>query len=1072
MKTPLARLVAVVGLGVTAVAATIAILSSPKTAPATAAASKPVAVSAASAPKPPAAVTATLEVFPTGLKLESRRAARQLVVTARVDGEARDVTHLAQIRSGDDRVAKVDHARVMAAGDGRTSLSISWEGQELQVPVNVTNFADPDPIAFKFETMPLLTTQGCATGSCHGSPVGKAGFTLSLFGYDPTIDRRSLTRDGFSRRVDVMQPEESLLLKKPLLELAHVGGKRLRHGETPFETLLAWISEGANVDLPAVECERIVVTPGPERVLSQPFFTQQLSVLAHYTDGSFRDVTAIARFDTSNSEIATVDPKGLVTGKSRGQAAISVRYLAELQSVYFTVIEEVPGFAWTAAPEFNVVDTLVNAKLRQLKYLPAGTCDDATFVRRVHLDLTGLIPTADDARRFIASTAPDKRAKLVDELLAGEAFARFWALKQADLMRVSKTRLAEGRAEAFSAWLVDAVRRDLPYDEFARKLLTATGDSRKVPEANFFVAIPGPQERTEMTAQLFLGSRLECAKCHNHPYEKWTMRDYYSLSAVFARTAVDQGIVQRAASGETLHPTTNETMKSWGATDATAAEADRRGPFVAWLTQPDNPLFARVEANRIWAHLLGRGIVDPVDDFRSSNPPANVPLLDALAREFVKSGYRRKELIRLICNSQTYQRSMASTPFNESDELLFSHARPRLLTAEQLKDAVGVAARTLAPIQSLPEQIAASRAAMNKRLTELDKDFPAWVERATADVAARDFWMGSWYAVGPFAAKNRDEPGEQEFGPEQFPVNYAASFDEGRRRWRLRTEWNDPEPPYPLDVPKDSTVYLSRQIYSRDARTLQVTARANGMIWCNGKPALTEPLAGERRVQIRLEPGLTHLVMKVASREDDTQFRFSPIDGRGGRGGRGAGRGPGRGPAAPVRMPVLPQAFAVLAKPAAERMPDELAALREDYPQMDEAFLALQQRLAAQQQYMDYATQRPYPEAESFMTAFGQPKRETACSCERSGAPTLLQALELLNGTVMRRAVESGANRYESMENAGIVDELYLSALARFPTDTERKSATAFLAGAPVRREAVMDLLWSVLNTREFLFQH
>ncbi|MEY4815565.1 MAG: hypothetical protein RLZZ162_2638, partial [Verrucomicrobiota bacterium] len=633
-----------------------------------------------------------LEVEPAALNLASRRASRQLVVTATIDGQARDVSHLAQILSSDERVVRIDGTRAtaFAAGDGKASLTIAFAGQKLSVPVNVAHFAAPDPVLFTFETMAVLTKQGCATGSCHGSPQGKAGFALSLFGYDPAIDRRSLTRDGFSRRLDMVQPEESLLLRKPLLELAHVGGKRLRQGETPYETLLLWISEGANVDLPTAECERIVVAPSTDRVLKAPYLTQQLSVLAHYSDGQVRDVTRIATYETSSADLATVDAHGRVTGRRRGQAAISVRYLAHLQSVYFTVIEDQQNFVWQAPAEANFIDTHVNAKLRELQFLPAETCDDATFVRRLHLDLTGLIPTADEARQFLESTAADKRAQLIEALLASEAFARFWSLKQADLMRVSKTRLKHGRAEAFSEWLVEAQRRDLPYDEFARTLLTAVGDTRVVPEANFFVAIPGPEERTEMTAQLFLGSRLECAKCHNHPYEKWTMRDYYSLGAVFARTTVDQDVVQLAATGETLHPTTQQPVRPWGGADA-ALDADRRGPFAAWLTQPDNPFFARVEVNRIWAHLLGRGIVDPVDDFRSSNPPANGPLLDALAQEFVKGGYRRKRIVQLICNSQTYQRSMATNAFNASDEILFSHARPRLLTAEQLKDAVGTA---------------------------------------------------------------------------------------------------------------------------------------------------------------------------------------------------------------------------------------------------------------------------------------------------------------------------------------------------------------------------------------------
>lgn len=1002
------------------------------------------------------------EVYPASLTLGSQRASRQLVVTAEIDGELRDVTHLTEIRSSSDRIVKVAQAHASAAGDGAALLSVSWQGKTVQVPVTVSNYAAPDPVGFKFETMAVLTKQGCATGSCHGSPQGKAGFSLSLFGYDPTIDKRSLTRDGFSRRLDVLQPEESLLLRKPLMELAHVGGKKLRHGETPYETLLTWIAEGANVDLPAVECERIVVYPGMDRVLKSPYLTQQLSVLAHYSDGSVRDVTAIATYDTSNREIASVDPKGRITGQHRGQAAISVRYLAQLQSVYFTVIEDVPNFAWQAPAEVSFIDTLVNAKLKQLQYLPAGTCDDATFVRRLHLDLTGLIPTAEDARRFIESKAPDKRARLIDELLQGEAFARFWALKQADLMRVSKTRLKDGRAEAFSEWLVEAQWRDLPYDEFARTLLTATGDSREVAPANFFLAIPGSEERTEMTAQLFLGSRLECAKCHNHPYEKWTMRDYYSLGAVFARTLVDQGFVRMDSTGETLHPTTKEPVRPWGEIKDSAATVDRRSAFAGWLTEPNNPFFARVEVNRIWAHLLGRGIVDPVDDFRSSNPPANGPLLDALAQEFVKGGYRRKHIIRLICNSQTYQRSLETTAFNESDELLFSHARPRLLTAEQLKDAVGLAARTLAPTQAMPAQIAASRAALDQRRAELTKDFSAWMARATTEVAARDFWMGSWYAVGPFSGGSAQETRQQEFGPEQGTPDLTATFDGGRRHWQMHPEWNDPNPIYTIDCPKGSSVYLARQIFSREARTLPVTVRGSGTIWVNGQPALKQPLAGngDRRVSIELAAGMNHLVMRFTSRQDEAQFRFraempKPADG-----------------SAPEALTLPPHVVALLAKPASPRSSEDLQALQAAYPETDESFRTLQAKLASQQQHLEYATQRPYPESMPFMVAFGQPKRETACSCERATAPTLLQALELLNGSMVHQAAKAGTGIYDPLDETRLLDEIYLSALARFPSTKERDSGRQFLAQAEKRGDAVMDLLWSVLNTREFLFQH
>ncbi len=1053
MKRPLSRLGLLSALSLTAIVFVACVMPDSNTAATAGSTLQPTSA------MPTKSAVARLEVYPTDMKLESRRAARQLVVTAEVNGELRDVTHLATFRSSNERVVKINRGAATAAGDGAAKLTVTWGGQSVDVPVTVANYTQPDPVLFKFETMAVLTKQGCATGSCHGSPMGKAGFALSLFGYDPTIDRRSLTRDGFSRRINSVEPTESLILRKPLMELDHVGGKRLHKDEAPYQTLLTWIAEGANVDLPAVECVRLVVFPGPDRVLKAPHLTQQLSVLAYYSDGRVCDVTSIATYDTSSAELAVVDAGGRVTGRQRGQAAISVRYLSQVQSVNFTAIEDVPGFVWKAPPEASFVDTLVNAKLKQLQYLPAETCDDATFVRRLYLDLTGLIPTGDDARRFIESKAPDKRAKLIDTLLASEDFARFWALKDADLMRVSKTRLRDGRAEIFSNWLVDAQRQDMPYNDFARRLLTATGDTRVVPEANFILAMPTPQERTETTAQLFLGSRLDCTKCHNHPYEKWTMNDYYSLSAVFARTASDQNVVSTVASGETVHPLTKAEMKPWGFI-AETAEVGRRTQFANWLTQAENPFFARVEVNRIWAQLLGRGIVEPVDDFRSSNPPSNGPLLDALAKEFVAGGYRRKQIIRLICNSQTYQRATTTTTFNATDETLFSHARPRLLSAEQLKDAVGLAAGTLVPLNTTPEQLARNETELAQRRAVLEPGFNAWLENAAADAASRDFWMGGWYAVGPFSIDPNDEKATDAFGPELTPVDFTASFDHGKRQWHPRPEWNDPEPTYTMDAPKDATFYVAREIFSREPRTFTVVALGNGMIWLNGKPMLKEPLkAEEATVTVKLAAGRNLLLMKITGKEEEASFRFRPNEDA------PAANGPGR-------MALLPQVVGLLAQPLVRLTTAEREVIHGYYPQMDEAYLALLRRQAFKPTTAAFATQRSVPEADPFMAAFGQPKRETACSCERVSAPTLLQALELLNGKTLYSSVQTGSNRYAKLGEDELLEQLYLSALARFPATTERAAGRQFLALAAKREEAVMDLLWSVLNTREFLFQH
>ncbi|MGV3724184.1 MAG: DUF1553 domain-containing protein [Actinomycetota bacterium] len=812
-----------------------------------------------------------LEVYPSEVIIDRRRGYRQLVVTGYVGGEPHDFTHAAKTRIANEKVATVLGGRVAPTGNGQTVIKVALGSRSIVVPVRVTGFAKPDPVRFQLETLPSLTKQGCSTGSCHGAPHGKGGFALSLFGYDPRADRIALTRDGFNRRVNVLEPKESLILKKPLLEVPHVGGKRLRKTDAAYRILHDWVYAGARADDAEPSCERIEIQPGPGRVLRAPNLTQQLSVLAYYDDGTTRDVSAIAAYESSLPSVASVDDNGRITGRERGQAAITIRYLDRLESYFITVVQDVPGFVWKASPENGWIDQLVNRKLKQLQYLPSGTCADEVFIRRVSLDLTGLLPSPDRVRKFLADcarerngamgqrkdsvkgstgqrvngaaappkalthlpvdplTSPKTRARLIDELLETEEYARFWALKKADLMRVSPKRLKDGGADRFAAWLVDAVRANMPHDRFAREILTSAGDTRTVAAANYFLAIPSTEERTEMTAQIFMGSRVECAKCHNHPFESWTMRDYYSISAVFARTQTDKLVVKLASTGEALNPATREPLRPWGMSEEQArsqSQADRRTFFVDWLTRPGNPFFARVEVNRIWSDLLGRGIVEPIDDFRSSNPPSNVPLLDALAKELEQSGFDRKHMIRLICNSRTYQRSTDTNRFNETDEKLFSHARIRLLTAEQVKDAIAVATRALPP-----------------------------------------------------------------------------------------------------------------------------------------RPA------------------------------DDAQ------------------------------------------RPR-------------------------------------YATQRAYSDGAALTTAFGQPQRDTACTCERQTSPTLLQALELLNGGGAHQMARTGSASYAQLPNAALVEELYLAALSRKPNAKEKATTLAYLGKAPDRAEAVMDLVWTLVNTQEFLFQH
>ncbi|MFM7321878.1 MAG: DUF1549 domain-containing protein, partial [Armatimonadota bacterium] len=690
-----------------------------------------------------------LSVEPAAVRLDGARDGRQVVLTGRASGRPVDRTHVARWVSRNPKVARVVAGRILPVGDGATEVVAIDGAARIVVPVRVTAVRRRDPIDFHREVIPVLTKQGCAGGSCHGSPQGKGGFSLSLFGYDPAIDRISLTRDAGNRRVNRFEPDESLMLRKPRLKVPHVGGRRLRPGDAAYPILRNWIAEGARAEAEGVACVSLTVAPGDGRVLAAPGRTQQLAVTARFADGTVRDVTRIAHFESSHPGVAEVDARGKVTGIGRGQAAISVRYLQHLESVQMAVLAPVPKFIWKPVPEFNAIDRVVNQRLRLFRVTAAPTCDDATFLRRVSLDLTGLPPSPDEVRGFLADRSPDKRARCIDRLLDGDAFARHQALRKADLMRVSAQRLPGGRAELLARWLAEGWRRNLPWDVVARELVVASGDTRTVAPANFLVAIATPEDRTEMTSQLFLGSRIQCAKCHNHPYEKWTMNDYYAISASFARTVGDGWTVRDVAQGETEHPVRKTRMAPWGATAGTEP-ANRRAAFADWLVSKENPLFAKVEANRIWADLLGRGIVEPVDDFRSSNPPANPALLDLLTRRFKDSGFDRKDLIRFICNSQTYQRSTRTDANNGADDQWFSHARTRLLTAEQLQDAVGLVAGVL-------DQPVANEAAINslgvrvdrRRAGRQDADLARIAElgRTVGGLAWR---AGAWRIAGPF----------------------------------------------------------------------------------------------------------------------------------------------------------------------------------------------------------------------------------------------------------------------------------------------------------------------------------
>ncbi|MEQ8788503.1 MAG: DUF1549 and DUF1553 domain-containing protein [Pirellulaceae bacterium] len=642
---------------------------------------------------------ARIEVFPEAIELSGPRRQAQLVVTGYYDdGTLQDLTRAAKYSVGDAQIATVDDTVVRPHADGSTDVTVHAGGHQVQVAVTVRNFQQPQPISFTHGALVALSKQGCNAGACHGSPSGKGGFRLSLRAFDPQLDRMTLIREEFGRRTNPLDPEASLLLAKPLMRVPHGGGLKLTKQQPAYDVLHDWIAEGCRLDEEdAARCVRLEIYPPTGRVFKRPAHTQQLSVRAHFDDGTVRDVTPMAVYSSSDEEVASITDGGLVVGHDRGEAAVMIRYLDFIDTAYFTFVSDVQGFAWKAPPAANYVDERINEKLQQLKYLPSESCDDEEFVRRVYLDVIGILPTIDETQAFLADKADDKRTKLIDQLLERPEYARFWALKWGDLLRMTAGQVGDEGVYKYHRWVQRAFAENMPYDQFAAELLSASGSTLANPPANFYRTSTDVNDCVETVSQIFLGARLQCAKCHNHPFERWTQDNYYGLAAFFNRVQrsksqrTDDLVIWSAGKGEVTQPRTGQQMKPWlpleGETEPSANE-DRRKVFARWLTKPGNAFLAKVEVNRIWGELMGRGIVEPVDDFRDSNPPSNAALLDALAKDFEESGFDRKHILRTILNSRTYQASSRTNAFNQDDAKYFSHYEPRLLTAEQLLDAI------------------------------------------------------------------------------------------------------------------------------------------------------------------------------------------------------------------------------------------------------------------------------------------------------------------------------------------------------------------------------------------------
>jgi hypothetical protein len=555
------------------------------------------------------------------------------------------------------------------------------------------------PVSFHTDVIAALSRAGCNSGNCHGSPQGKNGFRLSLRGFDPDLDFNTLVKESGGRRINRQTPEDSLFLLKGSGRVSHLGGAVIGRNDSAYRTLARWVAEGCADDRPPALI-KLEVLPDMKR-LSPDRPTQQLTARAHFQDGTVRDVTELTVFTSSDQSTATVTKTGNVTFTRTAEVAILARYLSGITGARLSWLKPDPSYSFRGPQPANFVDELVFAKQKELQLTPAAVCTDEVFLRRAFLDVTGSLPTPEEAREFLDSKETNKRAKLIDKLLDREEYALFWALKWADVLRGSPVTISERGVHSFHRYLVRSMADDKPMTQFARELLTASGNTLNKPAANFYRVTRTPEESAEAAAQLFLGLRVQCAKCHNHPFENITQVDYYGLAAFFANVqfkgsqfGLDDEIVYVSTGRELYHPVTRKLQPpvAFGTpAGALGPNDDRREKFADWITDPKNKFFAQAVTNRVWFHLLGKGIVDPVDDFRDTNPPSNPELLNSITKEFVKNGYRLKPLIRTILNSRTYQLAAELPPqsaFAANPERYFTHAQVRMLTAEQILDAI------------------------------------------------------------------------------------------------------------------------------------------------------------------------------------------------------------------------------------------------------------------------------------------------------------------------------------------------------------------------------------------------
>ncbi|MBL6705048.1 MAG: DUF1549 domain-containing protein [Planctomycetaceae bacterium] len=654
----------------------------------------------------------SLEVYPAEVHINTMRDRQSFVAQVTYpNGLTLDVTTKAKLTLSDAGKVKLAANVLHPVADGESQLTVEFEGLSKTVPIKIEQATADRPVSFKLDIMPIFMKANCNTGSCHGAARGKDGFRLSLFGFDPDGDHYRISRELPGRRMNLALPEESLLMTKSVGSVPHTGGKRFGTDTEYYATMLRWLQAGGNNDVGEIPQVLSVELYPPAAVLDGADSTQQLTVRAKYSDGTDRDVTNLAVFLSNNDTAATVSPEGLVTAHERGESFIMARFETHTVGRHFITLPKGQQYVDPKTPEFNFVDTLIYNKLRKLRITPSGLCTDEEFLRRAHLDIVGVLPTVEEYARFMEDKDEKKREKLVDELLNRKEFVEVWVMKWAELLQIRTTNEISYKSMLrYYNWLQERIASNMPTDQMVRELLGSSGGTFQNAATNYYQNERDTLKTSENVAQVFMGMRIQCAQCHNHPFDRWTMDDYYSFAAFFSQIGRKRGedprelIIYNSGGGDVRHLVDNRVMapKFLGGEVPDVKGKDRRVVMADWLASPQNPYFATNLANIVWAHFFGKGIIDQVDDVRVSNPPVNKELLDELGRRFTEYNYDFKKLVRDICVSRVYQHSTATNETNAKDDRNFSHAALRRVRAEVLLDAITQVTDTKNKFEGLP----------------------------------------------------------------------------------------------------------------------------------------------------------------------------------------------------------------------------------------------------------------------------------------------------------------------------------------------------------------------------------